>query len=463
MILGIPNRNRFAKLPSIGLGEVETNNRQVQSQIWRINVQEHKADRAGLHYDLRLNPSNTSDAFSWAIRTTSLPMPGQKVLAVEQPTHSSSYMGWSGKIDEGYGAGEVRSIIDEDVEVLKSEPDNIEFVRLSGTTQPQRFMLKRTNGKDWLLYNYTATTNNALIPDYKPHYKDVNIEDIDIDDNMSVLSPKIDGAHNTIILRPDKRIDLYSYRKSLRSNERIDHSFKTNLYKIRSPKELGTTVLRGELYIKGQPAHAIAGVLNSNTPKSREKQKTLGPLRTMIFDVVKYKGRSAENLPYAEKLKILSEVNSYLPDLELPPLAITPEEKRKLIDDVKSKTHALTEEGVIAYPLLQSTPIKAKIKKDYDVLITGVFPATPGSKYSGNAIGGFIGIPETNVGGDATNIGSRLPIQIGSGLSDELRRAAYKNPDAFIGRWATVSGQLQYEESGKLRMPIFKGFRLDKY
>lgn len=442
MILGIPNFLRTATPPEDG-----------EYQTWRINVQEHDADKAGLHYDLRLNQPGSEDALSWAIRTTGLPSPGQKVLAVEQPTHARAYMGWSGNIPEGYGAGNVRSIIEDTVEVLKSSPDQIEFVMHSSQI-PQRYILKRTSGKDWLLYNFTATTENKLIPDYKPHYKEVSFGDVHTIDSNEVLSPKIDGAHNTIILRPEKRIDLYSYRKSKRSNERIDHSYKTDLYKIRSPKELGTTVLRGELYIPGQSANVIAGILNSNTIRSREKQKELNaPLRVMAFDVVKFKNKDVENAPYREKLEMLREVNSYLPALELPELASSSEQKIKLLDDIKSHRHPLTEEGVVVYKLNESVPTKAKIKGDYDVLITGIVAATPGSKYAGNAIGAFLGIPE----------GGKSVIQIGSGISDELRRAAYQNPERFIGNWAKVEGQTLYEASGKLRMPIFKGFRIDKY
>lgn len=443
MILGIPNIRLFSPAPDTS----------VEGETWRLNIQEHVADKAGLHYDLRLNPTGSGDALSWAVRTTGLPSPGQKVLAVEQPTHAKSYMGWSGKIPEGYGAGEVKSIIDDQVEILKSSPDQIEFVMHSSQI-PQRFMLKRTSGRDWLFYNYTATDSNKLIPDYKPSYQEISMGDVHTIDENEVLSPKIDGAHNTIILRPEKRIDLYSYRKSKRSNERIDHSYKTDFYKIRSPKDLGTTVLRGELYMPGQSATTIAGVLNSNTLKAREKQKELGtPLRVMAFDVVTFKNKNVENAPYRDKLDMLREVNSYLPEIELPELAYTPDQKVKLLDEIKKKKHSLTEEGVVIYKLDKAVPMKAKVKSDYDVLITGVYPAQPGTKYSGNAIGGFVGIPENG----------KSVIQIGSGLSDELRRSAYLNPERFIGNWAKIEGQLQYEDSGKLRMPIFKGFRIDKY
>ena len=52
---------------------------------------------------------------------------GEKVLAVEQPTHTAEYMGFSGEIAEGYGAGVVKSKILEKVEILDAKPDKITF------------------------------------------------------------------------------------------------------------------------------------------------------------------------------------------------------------------------------------------------------------------------------------------------------------------------------------------------
>lgn len=144
-----------------------------------------------------------------------------------------------------------------------------------------------------------------------------------------------------------------------------------------------------------------------------------------MFDVVKFKGKSVEDSPYSEKLKMLEEINRLVPEITLPPFAYTQQQKLKLKDDVKSGKHPLTNEGVVVYKLDQPTPYKSKITEDYDVLITGVFSASSGSKYQDNAIGGFIGSPEGS---------PRTQIRIGGGLSDEIRRDAYTNPEKYIGR-----------------------------
>lgn len=439
---GIPDITRIRAIPVLpNAGE-----------RWRLNVQEHKAKRAGLHYDLRLNPPGTTHAHSWAVRA-GLPSPGAKTLAVIQPTHHSEYMGFSGTLKSGYGAGEVRSIIDEPVRILNSNEDEINFVRGATSGNPMRYLLKRVGNRNWLLYNYTDTTDAKLIPNVKPKYREIKLEDVRSDRQDEVLSPKVDGAHNVIILRPGKRIDVYSYRRSKKTDGRIDHTYKTDLYKIRAPKEFGKTVLRGELYIPGRTSAETAGVLNSGTEKALQRQSQIGKLKTMIFDVDQYKGVDVSHLPYAQKLRILSEIHNAIPELTLPELARTQQEKLSLIDKVKSGQHPETKEGVVVYNLQEPVPVKAKVKHDYDVLIVGTYPAGAGTKYHGNAIGGFIGVPENR----------KVKIRIGSGLSDALRRSAYENPERYIGQWAVVEGQETFPQSGKVRTPIFKGFRMEKY
>jgi len=437
MPIGIPDRGRFVDIPS------------TTESRWTGNIQYHEAKKAGAHYDIRLSPPGSSDALSWAVRR--LPSPGLKTKAIEQPTHESSYMGWEGEIESGYGAGTVRSVFFDKIEVLESKPDKILFNVYKGQGV-DRYMLMHTGGREWLLYNYTGVTNKQ-VPDYKPHYKAIDLQNLRTDIKDEVWAPKIDGAHNTVLIRPNKRLDVYSYRMSKKSGGPIDHSYRTDLYKLRGPVDLGDTVVRTELYVPGKDSSVIGGILNSNVWKSRELQKQVGKLKPAIIDIVKYRGKNVEKMPYEEKLKMLKEISTKIPELEMPPLAITQQEKMKLKDDIISGRYPLTSEGIVVYKTKEAIPYKSKSNEDFDVLITGVFAAKPGSKYEGNAIGGFVGIPEN----------TRTKIRIGSGLSDELRREAYLNPNKYIGLWAKVTGNMQYAKSGKLRMPIFKEFRYEKY
>jgi hypothetical protein len=435
-VKGIPDRSHFEPIPK------------ANNSLWTLNIQHHLARRAGPHFDIRLG-DGSSHAFSWASRR--LPASGEKVLAVEQPTHTAEYMGFSGEIAEGYGAGTVKSQILEKVEVLDAKPDKITFNRYKGGSV-ERYALIRTNGKEWVFYNYTTTEANRTIPDSKPKYKEVSFVNVDTEDSNQVIAPKIDGAHNTFILRPGKRVDVYSYRKSRKSDNRIDHSYRTDLYKVTSPKELGNTVVRGELFIPKTESHVTGGVLNANVFKSREKQKTVGKLDNVIFDVVKYKGKDVEDRPYSDKLEMLKKIHALVPALKLPELATTSKAKKKLYKQIADNNHPQTSEGVVVYNLDKSVPTKAKKIKDYDIEVTGTFPASTGSKYDGNAVGGFLGKFE----------GKGPEIRVGGGLSDELRQEMYNDPKKFVGRYARVKA-LSKLPSGKLRMPSFLDWRYEKY
>ena len=90
-----------------------------------FSIQEHKAERAGKHYDLRLVKDDK--AYSWALRY--LPKKsGEKRLAVAQPIHTKDYaLGFEGKIELGYGKGDVK-IFDKGMAKVKvSDTGNLKL------------------------------------------------------------------------------------------------------------------------------------------------------------------------------------------------------------------------------------------------------------------------------------------------------------------------------------------------
>ena len=212
--------------------------------------------------------------------------------------------------------------------------------------------------------------------------------------------------------------------------------------------------MRGELYIPGQESTTVGGVLNANTWKSREDQKSKGKLDNVIFDIDKFDGKDVTKEPYKKKIGFLKKLEQWIPQLKTPEFAYTQQEKLSLKDKIESGKHPQTDEGLVIYKLDDATPVKAKIKHDYDVMITGVYEAKPGSKYAGNGIGGFVAAPEWN---------PQVKLQIGSGLNDKIRRDAYQNPNKYIGKWAKVEGAMKYQDSGKIRQPVFKEIRYEKF
>lgn len=431
-------------------------------QTWQLAEQKHEALRAGTHLDLRLvDPEG--HAHSWAIPKGTLPAPGQKVLAIQQPTHSAAYSARRGEfeITEGYGKGRVVGSGLRPTEVVKSGPNSVQFNLYGGSKEGnQEYNLLKTS-KGWLLQNNTLSQKerpvpgvSIPIPSSKPKYHEISTEKVRFDNGDEVHQAKLDGAHVSYILRPDKPMKVFSYRPTERETGLIEHTYKLPGWdKLVTPAGLGGTVLRGELYAttaegRAVPAEQIGGLLNATVWNSREKQKVHGFLKPAIFDVVRWKGKDVEQAPYSEKLMMLKEVSSKMPQLHLPRTAVTEQEKRQLFHDIKSGRESSTSEGIVSWHLQEATPTKAKFRPDQDAIITGV------TEGKGKHTGRMGALQVTLPGKDAVT-------HVGTGLSDKLREEISKNPDAYIGRAVKVHTQ-QVFPSGKMRAPSFGGFHLEK-
>ena len=133
-IIGIPDKKITSEIP------------QVENNEWEFAVQDHNANRAGKHYDLRLGDTKYGKAYSWAMRHW--PKPGEKRLAIRQPDHTVKYMDWEGKIPKGYGAGTVKLDQRGKAAIHSSSPHKINF-----SVKEKQFTLIKTKDKKWLLLN----------------------------------------------------------------------------------------------------------------------------------------------------------------------------------------------------------------------------------------------------------------------------------------------------------------------
>jgi len=444
---GIPDLKLKKAPPALSLPE-----------FWKFVVQKHHAVRAGPHYDLRL--SDGKDAHSWVLRH-GLPAPGERRLAIHQPTHRPSFMKFEGKLGRGYGKGEVK--IDQKglARVLSSSPEHVQFALLD-KRDPEEFILtKRKAGfrpDTWTAINITPTrATKKAIPDAKPAYKDDKPENLDkYLDKDYVLQPKVDGSH-VIWDLTSRRPRAYSYRPSQRSDRLIQHTYKVEgLDSAKIPEELRGTVLRGELYgVDKSTGRAIASqelgaVLNATTENSLQRQKNKGiTLRNIIFDVVKHKGQNVEDEDYETKLKILKKITKLMPEtFKLPELATSPERKRELLKEIASGKHKDTQEGVVAWPVAgDSRPTRMKLRPEHDVVIREIVPG----KREGMA--GALRYSFTPTGEVVGNVGT--------GFSNATRRDMAQNPINYLGRVAKVTALGKFP-SGALRAPAFHSLHLDK-
>ena len=111
--MGLPNPQDYGDLSKLKAG-----------QLLDFIIQEHAAQKAGLHQDIRLG-SPELGLYSWATRK-GLPEPGKRHALFQQPLHSHEYGNFEGTLT-GYGAGVVRKHRRGQVLITNAEPGKIEF------------------------------------------------------------------------------------------------------------------------------------------------------------------------------------------------------------------------------------------------------------------------------------------------------------------------------------------------
>jgi len=116
--------------------------------MFRFVVHEHRARRAGLHYDLRLEMDGVLK--DWVFRKPPPENTGVKRFGIAQPDHDLSWLDFEGEIENGYGAG-VMNIWDRGFYRLTEKTRSSMTIEFYGGKLRGRYMLvKFRNG--WLLF-----------------------------------------------------------------------------------------------------------------------------------------------------------------------------------------------------------------------------------------------------------------------------------------------------------------------
>jgi hypothetical protein len=457
---GIPKDRKIQPLPDVH-----------KPREWTMALQQHQAEQAGDHYDLRLVDPETGYAHSWVLPSNHIPEPGKSVLAVPQPTHTSDYALTFGKdkrqtIEKGYGKGTVKIKALQDAEVYHSKADEegtrLRFNLYKGTG-PEEYAIVRTSDGNDRLVNKTLTRARRPELDIgkKPKIKEKAFNKIDTANDHEIMMPKYDGAHTLLDLhRAGKIPRLYSYRTPKRHTAGvIEHTHKAPLLLTqRVPKELKGTILRTETIgvdDKGKaiPAKDIAGMLNATVPNSRKKQKEMkATLRPIMFDIDQYRGKDVRHLPFSARYELLREIHDRM-NLPLVEMAQGATEKEKLLKTISTGQHPLTSEGIILRPLAApGKATKAKIRPDYDVYVRDVFEAKSRTGKPKGRAGGFeySWTPDGPIAG-----------RVGTGFDHTTAEDMLQHPDRYVGRAAKVEAEQRYR-SGALGKPAFKEWHLDK-
>ena len=265
-------------------------------------VQEHHA--TALHWDFRLERDGV--LVSWAVPKGIPPDPKTNHLAVQTEDHPMEYLNFEGEIPEGsYGAGAVKLWDTGTYEAEKFEENEV-MVTLQGERVQGKYVLFRTEGKNWMIHRMDPPQDPSREPMparvepmlAKPGHLPRN-------DDEYAFEIKWDGV----------RAIAYVQGGRVRAESR-------NLLDITKqyPEfvELGKAVGAMELVLDGE----IVAVDDNGKPSFGRLQQRMGltsesvirrrmrefPVRYMIFDVLYMEGHSTMALPYRDRRKLLEDL-----------------------------------------------------------------------------------------------------------------------------------------------------------
>lgn len=476
-------------------------------------IQEHHASR--LHFDFRLEHEGV--LASWALPKGVPESGGQNHLAVQTEDHPLEYATFEGTIPKGqYGAGEVK-IWDHGTYELEKWINGREVIATltgaegGGLGGTKKFALIHTGrGRDaegqWLIHLMDKdhhTFHPRRAPEDDTSENDTSGNEPAVDDSPAPPEPspppraedfapmmatsgtaadlhgsdwqfelKWDGVR-ALMVADDREVRIFS-----RNGNDVTATYPELTDRSCWPEE--AFVADGEIIAVGPSGRPDFGLLQGRMKLTRPadvaKARAAIPVRLMLFDLLSDAGDDLRRLPYAKRRQRLDDF--FRPSgcpVELSPILA------ERIELLLESAQELGLEGVMAkrtdsrYVSGQRTRtwIKIKLEQTQEVVVGGWRPGKGGRQGSVGSL--LVGIPD----------GARLRYvgRVGSGFSmrelEELRQkvaslARKTSPfadvpaeDASDARWVTprLVGEVTFGEwtgSGKLRHPVWRGWRLDK-
>lgn len=195
------------------------------------------------------------------------------------------------------------------------------------------------------------------------------------------------------------------------------------------------------------------------------------PLTFVAFDLLELMGNNLMGKPLEERLELLHTLyetidGTVLGTADIPLRCRATEACAELPCTEASLEKIIEEDGEGVVVKRRDSPyipgargtswLKIKPKVEIDVEITGMFDPDVGSKYEGNAVGGF----EFNVVHDD---GTEFNGRCGTGMGDFLRERMATHPQEFVGRVAVLkhwgigkTGALRFPSLDRVRDPADK-------
>ena len=436
----------------------------------RFVIQEHHATR--LHWDLRLEHDGV--LASWALPKGVPAHPDENRLAVRTEDHPLEYLEFHGEIPKGsYGAGTME-IWDSGTFDCEKFRENEVIVTLHGGRVEGRYALFQTRGKDWMIHRMDPPADPASEPmpeDVRPML--ARVGKLPRDEEAWGFEVKWDGV------RAIAHIDAGHVTLTGRNGS----DFTPRYPEVRALADsLGSQrlILDGEVVAfdgSGRPSFELLQQrmhLASDSAVRRRMRDV--PVAYVIFDLLWLDGHSTVPLAYADRRRLLAELDLNGPSWRTP--AHREGDGRALLE--ASRQQGL--EGIVAKRLdspyepgrRSACWIKVKNRPAQDVVIGGWLP---GEGRRGDTLGALaVGVYEEGADPPRLFYAGR----VGTGfteatLATTMRALEPLRTDAspFSGRRPPketifVEPRLvarvefgEWTRTGTLRAPSFKGLRTD--
>jgi len=302
----------------------------------RYVVQEHHA--RALHWDLRLE--HEGSLASWAVPKGIPPDPKRNHLAVRTEDHPLEYLEFHGEIPAGeYGAGTMKIWDRGTFELHKWREDEV-MVTFHGERLEGRYVLFRTDGKNWMIHRMDPPQD----ADREPMPKRVEpmlarTGPLPPDDGRWAFEVKWDGI----------RAIGYAEGGRLKLLSRNGNDVTPRYPELRElGRALGTreAVLDGEVVAFGPDGKPSFQVLQSRmhvvSDAAQRRLAAAHPVAYVIFDLLFLDGHSLMERPYEERRAELESLALSGPNWQTPAFRVG--DGAALLD----ATRAQGLEGVIA-------------------------------------------------------------------------------------------------------------------
>jgi bifunctional non-homologous end joining protein LigD len=280
----------------------------------RFVVQEHHA--RSLHWDFRLERDGV--LVSWAVPKGVPADPKKNHLAVHVEDHPVSYINFAGEIPAGeYGGGQV-SIWDRGTYETEKWSDREVMVVLHGKRLQGRYVLFRTNDKNWMIHRMDP----PLDPERKPMPER-------IEPMMAWLAtaiPKPDSPWGFEFkwdgIRALAYVDGGRVKLMSRSGEDVTPRYP-EIHPMGRALGSSEVILDGEVVAldeKGRPSFEEIQQRMGLTSESEVRRKMkLVPVTYMIFDLLWQDGHPLLTHPYTERRRLLAKLKLSGASWQTPP------------------------------------------------------------------------------------------------------------------------------------------------